>query len=327
MTDTPDGALLDEESVANIVATLGCDASQIHDVFVLTQGLTNRSFHFTVDSGEYVYRQPGVGTEYLVNRESEAASERLAFELGLDRTFIHEDPGKGWKLSHFIVGARQLDPHDEAESQRAMDTIRALHAQDISVEGTFDFYDEAKGYEAKLLADGPIDIAGYAETAAKIDLLEKHIKADGAPVCLTHNDFFYLNLLIDQNDELSLIDWEYAGMADYANDYGTYTVCCELSFDEAERALTQYFERTPTLEERRHNFGHVILAGWCWYLWSLIKEAEGELVGEWLDIYLGYALDYIDKVLEWYGESPEPSDISAAESHEWAAKRATAAKE
>ena len=47
---------------------------------------------------------------------------------------------------------------------------------------------------------------------------------------------------------ISLIDWEYAGMSDYANDFGTYTVCCELSTEEAEEALSFYFGRTPTFE-------------------------------------------------------------------------------
>lgn len=63
--------------------------------------------------------------------------------------------------------------------------------------------------------------------------MKEYAEADGAPVCLTHNDFFYLNFLIDGNDHLYLIDWEYAGMGDYANDFGTYVVCCECSDEEA----------------------------------------------------------------------------------------------
>ena len=36
--------------------------------------------------------------------------------------------------------------------------------------------------------------------------------ADDARICLTHNDFFMLNFLIDDQDDMSLIDWEYSGM-------------------------------------------------------------------------------------------------------------------
>ena len=67
-----------------------------------------------------------------------------------------------------------------------------------------------------------------------------------------------------------------------------------------EHALELYFEKTPSLEERRHNLAHIALAGWCWYLWSLVKEAEGESVGEWLYIYYNYGKTYLGKALALY---------------------------
>lgn len=89
-------------------------------------------------------------------------------------------------------------------------------------------------------------------------------------------------------------------MSDYASDFGTFVVCCELTREEAEDALAYYFGRTPTFAERCHNFAHVAMAGWCWYVWSLFKEAQGECVGEWLYIYYRYAVDLLDDVLSWY---------------------------
>lgn len=49
----------------------------------------------------------------------------------------------------------------------------------------------------------------------------------------------------------------------------------------------------------------MVFAGWCWYVWSLEKEAEGDNVGEWLLIYYRYAQDNVDRVLSWY-EGVEP---------------------
>ncbi|MFR4568947.1 MAG: phosphotransferase family protein [Collinsella stercoris] len=57
------------------------------------------------------------------------------------------------------------------------------------------------------------------------------------PACLCHNDFFMLNFLIDASGKYYLIDWEYAGMSDYANDFGTFCVCCELGEQEVDAAL------------------------------------------------------------------------------------------
>ena len=134
----------------------------------------------------------------------------------------------------------------------------------------------------------------------QFDELESFVASDHAPICLCHNDFFALNILIDKDGNYTLIDWEYAGMSDYANDFGTFCVCCQLSESEIEHALELYFEKRPSLEERRHNLAHIALAGWCWYLWSLVKEAEGESVGEWLYIYYNYGKTYLGKALALY---------------------------
>lgn len=293
---------VDSEIFDNIVAVLGCTKAEIHDVYPLKQGLTNLSCHFATNDGEYVYRHPGIGTELLINRAGEVAAQKVAKQLGIDETFIHEDPERGWKISHFIPDCRNLDPHDPAQVARAMRMARSLHESGVEVETTFDFYQEAKRYESLLLEKGPIDIPGYAEDAADADALEAFVVADGAPTCLCHNDFFMLNFLIDKADKYYLIDWEYSGMSDYANDFGTFCVCCQLSPEEVDAALEAYFGRKPTRAERAHNLAHIALAGWCWYLWSLLKEAEGDFVGEWLYIYYNYGREYLTRALALYQE-------------------------
>ncbi len=291
---------VDSEIFDNIVSVLGCAREEISDFYPLKQGLTNLSCHFATNDGEWVYRHPGVGTELLIDRAGEVAALETARRLGIDDTFVFEDPKRGWKISRFIPDSRQPDPHNPEQLARMMRMGRELHESGATVERKFDFYEEAKRYERLLLEKGPIDIPGYAEMADKVDRLEAHVRSDGAPTCLCHNDFFFMNFLVGGDDKYYLIDWEYAGMGDYANDFGTFVVCCELDETEARAALEAYFGRVPTPEEVRHNFAHVQLAGWCWYLWSLLKESEGDFVGEWLYIYFRYAAEYLDKTLSLY---------------------------
>lgn len=291
---------VDSDIFNNIVQVLGCDKNEIHDVYPLKQGLTNLSCHFRINSGEYVYRHPGVGTELLIDRKGEVAAQEVARDLGLDGTFIFEDASRGWKISKFIPNCRNIDPHDAKQIARAMRMARELHECEVTVDRSFNFYQEAKRYEDLLLEKGPIDIPGYDEMASRIKRLASCVIEDGAPICLCHNDFFGLNFLVDQEDTYYLIDWEYAGMSDYANDFGTFCVCCQLTEDEVDDALFSYFDREPSVEERRHNLAHIALAGWCWYLWSLLKEAEGDFVGEWLYIYYNYAVVYVNKSLALY---------------------------
>lgn len=292
---------VDSEAFDNIVAALGCSKDDIRDVYPLKQGLTNLSCHFRVGDAEYVYRHPGIGTESIIDRGAEVVAQKLAHRLGLDDTFIIEDPEKGWKLSHFIPNCRQLDPHDPHHVQRAMEMARRLHESQATVERTFDFFEESKRYESLIKTrSGSIDVPGYTEMAEKAEALKRFADADDTHTCLTHNDFFMLNFLIDEHDDISLIDWEYSGMSDYASDFGTFVVCCQIDEEAAVKALAYYFGREPSFEEKRHNFAYIALAGWCWYVWSLLKEAEGDLVGEWLYVYYRYAKTYLDTVLAWY---------------------------
>lgn len=298
---------IDSEIFDNIVSVLHCQKKDIHGFYPLKQGLTNLSAHFVVGNGEdaqeYVYRHPGVGTEKLVDRAAEEAGLRLARELGLDNTFIYEDQKEGWKISKFVKNAQNLDPHNPDQLKHAMEMGYKLHHSGASLDRSFDFVNEGLNYEKLLLEEGPIEIPGYYELREKVLRLKKHADADQYPVVISHNDFFYLNFLIDEAGTYSLIDWEYAGMSDEANDFGTFTVCCELTDDEANAAIDYYFGQEATFEQRRHFWSYVVFAGWCWYLWSLVKEAEGENVGEWFFIYYRYAANNIDRVLSWYEET------------------------
>ena len=285
---------IDIEIFNNICAVLGCEKSEIHDVYPLKQGLTNLSCHFATNDGEYVYRHPGVGTELMIDRAAEVQALNLAKATGIDSTFIFENPKRGWKVSRFIPNCRELDPHDDAQLAEAMALARRLHEQDVELDREFDFLQEGLRYESLLLEKGPIDVPGYDELRERAIRTKEIADATGAHRCLTHNDFFNLNLLYDKAGGLNLIDWEYAGMSDYASDFGTFVVTCMLNESEADRALEHYFGRKPTADERFHNFAYIGLASWCWYVWALLKESEGDYVGDWLYVYYRYAKQHLE---------------------------------
>lgn len=235
-----------------------------------------------------------------MNRQDELVALKTAAELGLDRTFLHEDPARGWKISKFVANCKNLDGHDEAHLKTAMEMARKLHECDVTLERSFSFYEEGTAYEKKLLERGPIVINDWDDMKEQATRLNELLVKDAGKPVLCHNDLFGLNFLIDQQGDINLIDWEYAGMSDYANDFGTFSVCEQLSEKEMRQGLTFYFGRTPTDAEWRHNLGQVGMAGWCWYAWSLLKESEGGDAGEWAYIYYRYAKTYLKKALALY---------------------------
>ena len=291
---------VDSEIFDNIVGVLGCSRDEIRDFYPMSQGLTNLSCHFRVGENEYVYRHPGIGTEKFMNRVAETQANTAARELGIDRTFIFEDERRGWKICRFVPNAHTLDPSNPDQVKRAMELCRRFHESDARIDSEFDFFADGVGYEDLLKTHGPIDIPGYFELREKIVRLNELAKEDGYELCFSHNDYLPLNFLFDDKGGLDVIDWEFAGMSDPGNDFGTFVICSEYNKEKADAALAYYFGRTPTFEERRHFWSRVVLGGWCWYVWALEKEAEGAGVGEWLYIYYSYAVDYVDMVLDWY---------------------------
>lgn len=239
----------------------------------------------------------------------------MARDLGIDHTFITGDTVKGWKISRFIPDAANLDVNDPAQLTRAMDMARTLHSSDMRLSRHFDFVTEGLKYEAILRQFGPIDVPDYQVMRDKIMRLKRFTEADGYQLVPSHNDFFPLNFLVSNdasNNEIDLIDWEYAGMSDPAADFGTMVVCASLSRAQSDAALAAYLEAEPTAAQQRHFYAYVAFAGWCWYVWSLVKEAEGDDVGQWLYIYYQAASDNIDWVLAAYEQAAQAETASDA---------------
>lgn len=290
-----DSAILD-----NICQTLDCERGDICKVAPLKAGLTNLSVLFSCKGKRYVYRHPGTGTEEIVNREAETFALNAAKRLGLDETFLYENPQEGWKISRFVEGCTEFDYRDEEQVHKALQLIKRLHSCDEVSPWSFDFYDETLGI-IKLLNELsyplPPDFDELKETAG---VVAREIKADQGKPCLCHNDFYGPNLLV-HGDDMWIIDWEYAAMGDWACDLGNFVAQGSgYSVDETTSMLELYFDRKPTKEEVRHCIAAVGLVGFYWYVWAMYKEAMGNPVGEWLYTWYKAANNFLEAARKLY---------------------------
>lgn len=223
----------------------------------IKQGLTNLSFRFEVNGEKYVYRHPGVGTEEIIDRRSEAFSQEVAKRLGLDDTYVHEDPKEGWKISRFIENCTTLDYRNPAHVKQAMAMARTLHGCGVESDFSFDLLENALKMIDALSAEHRTTFADFDTLFAMAAELDALAKAHGARICLCHNDFYDSNFLVSE-DGMQLIDWEYSGMADYASDLGVFICCCgDCTYDDAVCVLEEYFQRPLTDEELLHCISYV----------------------------------------------------------------------
>ncbi len=293
----------DSAILKNICDILHCEMKHIVNIKAIKAGLTNTSFQFEVDGKGYVYRHPGVGTSKYINRKSEAFSMDVAAKLGLDDTFIYMDAEHGYKISRFIDNARELDYDNAKEVSMALDMIRKLHNERIVSEYDFGIWDKTEEFIEKLNDTGKSDFDEFGELHTKMKKLKDCIMSDSkADKCLCHNDCYSPNFLLDGNDKMYLIDWEYSGNDDPASDIGTFICCSTYSYDEAVAVIKEYLECEPDNETLAHYVGYVAIASYYWYVWALYQETRGNSVGEWLYMWYKNSKLYCEKAEELYNK-------------------------
>ena len=290
------------EIIDNICETLDCIASDIMNIKPLKDGLTNTSFSFDCLGKKYVYRHPGVGTEKYIDRSSEAASMEVAAKLQIDRTFVAMSKDKGWKISEFITNARVLDYDNWDHVEKAMELLRRLHQSGEKTNHNFDLIAGIDDFKEKLQTSNRFEFDGLDELDQLIATLIEFLKKDKAEKVLCHGDSYSPNFLLNEQDEMSLIDWEYSGMGDPAGDIGTFICCSNYTLEQAERVLEIYSQGSLDTKTKRHYLAYVAVTSYHWFLWALFQESVGKPVGEFLYIWYRYTKQYGQLALSMYLE-------------------------
>ena len=280
----------------NISNILECREEEIEQISPIKAGLTNTSFKFTVSGKQYVYRHPGKGTEDYINRKSEAASMEVAKKLGIDNTHIYIDE-EGWKISHYIDEARNLDYHNKEDVSQALKYLKLLHNSGEKTEYKFDIWKQIDGFR-HLLAENNRD--DFEDMNDLVDLVErlKNELSDDQEYCLCHCDSYDPNFLIDKENKMYLIDWEYSGMTHPAVDLGTFIACSDYKVEEAVEVIKEYLEEDYTPNKLKTYLGYTAIISFYWFLWALHQDSLGKNVGKYLYIWYKYTKIYAKEALE-----------------------------
>lgn len=288
-------------SIDNICRVLNCKREDIHDCFSMSKGLTNRACHFAVGQREYVYRHPvGFGGR-LIDRADEAKSEEAAKRLGIDRTFLYENPLEGWKISRYVPNSRQMDRLSADEQRMGVELLARFHrGSGLSSENRFSRWEDIKRYEERIARAGAALPDGYGELRARVDRLHELAKGDGFGDVFSHNDAWYQNFLVDELGNMSLIDWEYAMMSDEGSELGFYLATFFVSRERFDELTEVYFGRTPTSREYRHYAAQMMVAGLWNYAYMIAWKATAvDHPTIPVDVWLGLERAFLDDNLDW----------------------------
>lgn len=310
LTDIDQDFLINIDSIIvdNICSVLKCGAKEIKDIKVIDKGLTNVSFKFRVNEEWYVYRHPGSTAGNLVDRGTEKAFQYVAKEIGIDKSVIYMDIS-GWKISHLVQDLDICDlQRNEEQLKLALEYLRKLHSYTYEQKEEikkFDTVEEGKKLMRIACRTKGDLITEFSDLTWRVTLLDQYVKQDGYQDVMCHNDTYAPNYLVTNKGEMYLIDWEYAGMNDPANDLGCILCRGEFSVCEIKKMIDLYLQREANWEEYRHYIAYIALSGYYWFCWGLYKGSVNDDDGFFFLPAYRSCIRFVDVALESYQQGKE----------------------
>ncbi|NLI90458.1 MAG: phosphotransferase [Epulopiscium sp.] len=244
-----------------------------HNIQRAEAGMTNDMYLFERESGKYLLRIPGKGTEHLVNRQQEAKVYELLKGKEITEEVIYINGKNGIKVTKFLEDSHVCNIKDWDEVEACIKHLRQFHEMDLKIDHEFNIYKKIDEYEAKCKEE--INrIEDYQVVRKQIMNLRGIIEHGDKRYCLCHIDPITDNFLIE-NGNIYLIDWEYAAMCDPLIDIAMFCIYSELNKEETDRIINIYFNGHSNQEERRKVYAYMAASAFLWVLWSEIKNISG----------------------------------------------------
>lgn len=264
---------LNHEIINLLAHILKTNNESITDIELLKKGMTNRSFFFVANGIKYIMRIPAQGSGELVNRQQEALVYHIISGLGISDEPIYIDPNKGYKLTRFLPNTRSCNAYNDNDLSKCMYKLRYFHNLKLKTKHRFDLFKEIEQYEA--LMGYRSMYCDYHETKENILRLKPWIKKHKKEDILCHIDANPDNFLLQDNGQVYLIDWEYAGMQDPDLDIAMFAIYVNYDQKQVDHLLDIYYEGNCLAEIRIKVYAYMAIAGLLWSNWCEYKHTLG----------------------------------------------------
>ena len=285
---------LQSEALNIIASVFDVDNKDIVNISVLKKGMTNRSFIFTIDNQKYIMRIPGEGTDQLINRREEAAVYHIIKDKEVCDDIVYINPDNGYKITRYMENARNCDQKNVADLNKCMKKLREFHGMKLKVNHTFDLFQQIEFYET-LWKGVPSVYRDYQTTKENVYHLKEYINWLKPEYVLTHIDAVPDNFLFSEEngeEQLRLIDWEYAAMQDPHVDIAMFCIYAMYDRQEIDQLIDIYFEGHCNQKNRVKIYCYIAICGLLWSNWCEYKRSLGVEFGEYSLKQYRYAKEY-----------------------------------
>lgn len=267
-------ALTVDEAIARVPQWADADDMKISS---LDGGITNSNFRVDVHGESFALRIAGTGTEKLgIDRKHEYAANHAAGKLGIAPEVIHVIQPEGYLVTRFIK-ARPFPPEEITQPeniQRVMDLVRRIHAMpeipgEFSAFRTVENYAEtARQYNVELPDNFDFLMSRSHEAETAINITPDQLRP-------CHNDLLNANFLINE-EQIYILDWEYAGMGDIFFDLANFSTNHEL-LEEQDRWMLECYFGEVTEKQKAHLNVMKVMSLFREAMWGMVQIGISEL--------------------------------------------------
>ncbi len=241
------------------------------DVKILNRllgGMSNYTYVIECGGKKYTYRVPGKKAELFVDRDNEYRTIKAVDPLELNNRTVFFDVKSGEKMAEYVDGTilSSVDVVPFAES--CAKVLHKLHESCISIDD-YDPFGRLDSYEKLCAGYGFVHPDKYLRMRDNVHEVYDRLRPETLVPC--HCDFQPSNL-VQADDRLYVLDWEYAGMND-----PYYDIACHgnVGYRESYALLKAYLGHEPGRDDilRMNN----LRAFQClqWYNVATAKEEIG----------------------------------------------------
>lgn len=269
-----------EKEAEAMIAAIPLFAGRPVSYSMVSGGLSNSNWRFEVDGDArpYFLKIPGKGSELFINRKASNQAARLAFERGVGAEVVYFDPVSGLEVTEFLDGYRTSTNVDFLDPEiwgRVTDLYREFHTcPPLMITRTiFDMIEEHIGQAAELKSSLPAD---FAVLNAKYQDARRAFTASGLDITACFNDPMPGNFLLSPDNQVKLIDFEWASNNERYYDLGVWIG--EMFYSEAvvEEIARRYFRSQSPQHPARLTVMRAV-ADFKWALWAMVQERISSL--------------------------------------------------
>ena len=165
----------------------------------------------------------------------------------------------------------------------------------LQVNHRFDLRDRIQHYETLRASESAF--MDYEETREKVMELLDFLDTLPNDQTLCHIDSASVNFLFVE-DDIHLIDWEYAAMCDPHIDVAMFCIYADYNQDEIDKAIGIYFDQEVSDESRIKVYSYVAVSGFLWSIWSEYKANMGVDFGDYTIKQYRYAKEFYKQVMK-----------------------------